>query len=130
MIIREIKDDNSLVEVYIHWLLDNGHEVDKIGHIKEFKDLGIYYCWHKDTNKFCVIATDYDYYVDKRVKKPLTKYKRSICFFYTMEEAWSKLTEKSYDETLRFVGKGERESKIVFTETQDFEFIQNFLLTN
>lgn len=126
---REINDENSLIEVYIHWLLDNGHEVGKIGHIKDFKNLGIYYCFHNYTNKYCVIATDYDYYKDKRVKNPLTRYKRSVCLFYPMEEYWSKFTEESYDETLRFIGAGERESKISFDVTQDFEFVQNFLKT-
>lgn len=124
---QDINDENSLVEVFIHWLLDNGHEVDKIGHIKEFEGLGIYYCFHGKTNKYCVIATDYDYYKDKRVKNPIKKYTRSICIFYPMEEKWSKLTEETYEETLRFVGMGDRASKITFTETQDFGFVQNFL---
>lgn len=127
MKIREINDENSLVEVYLHWLLDNNHELDKIGHIADNKDLGIYYIWHRYTNRYCVLATDFDVYNDKRVKNPIKKYTRSICFFYPVEEKWCKLTEESYDETLRFIGKGDRDSKIIFQDTNDFGFIQNHL---
>jgi hypothetical protein len=38
-----------------------------------------------------------------------------------------KRTNESYEETLRFLGMGERDSEIYFRETNDFEFIQNFL---
>ncbi len=126
---RQISDENSLVEVYLHWLLNNGNEVDRVGHIEEFPDLGIYYIWNKKTNKYFIISSDYTTYKDKRIKKPLTRYKKSVTMFFTFEEEWQKLTEKSYEEVLRFLGMGDRESEIVFNETQDFEFIQEFLKT-
>lgn len=129
MKIRQISDENSLVEVYLHWLLNNGNEVDKVGHIEDYPDLGIYYIWNKKTNKYFIISSDYTTYKDKRIKKPLTRYKKSVTMFFTFEEEWQKLTEKSYEEVLRFLGMGDRESEIVFNETQDFEFIQEFLKT-
>ena len=129
MKIRQISDENSLVEVYLHWLLNNGNEVDKVGHIEDYPDLGIYYIWNKKTNKYCIITSDYTTYKDKRIKKPLTRYKKSVTMFFTFEEEWQKLTEKSYEEVLRFLGMGDRESEIVFNETQDFEFIQELLKT-
>ncbi len=129
MKIRQISDENSLVEVYLHWLLNNGNEVDKVGHIEDYPDLGIYYIWNKKTNKYFIISSDYTTYKDKRIKKPLTRYKKSVTMFFTFEEEWQKLTEKSYEEVLRFLGMGDRESEIVFNETQDFEFIPEFLKT-
>ena len=129
MEIRQISDENSLLEVYLHWLLDNDHEVDKIGCIEDCKDLGIYYVWHKKTNKYFIIASDFDVYKDKRIKYPLTRYKKSITMFFTLDENWQKLTDQSYEEVLRFLGMGDRDSKIEFTETQDFEFIQDYLKT-
>lgn len=129
MKIRKISDENSLVEVYLHWLLENGNEVDKVGHIEDNTDLGIYYVWNKRTNNFFILSTDYDLYNDKRIKKPLTRYKKSVVMFFTLDEKWKKLTDKSYEEVLRFLGMGERESEILFNETQNFEFIQEFLKT-
>jgi hypothetical protein len=129
MKIRQISDENSLVEVYLHWLLDNRHEVDKVGHIDEFNNLGIYHVWNKHTNKYFILASNYDVYKDKRIKKPLSRYKKSVTMFFTTEKEWQKVTDKSYEEVLRFLGMGDRDSKILFTETQDFEFIQEFLET-
>lgn len=124
---RQILDKNSLVEVYLHWLLDNNHEVDSVGHIEDFPKLGIYYVWNKKTNKYFLISSDYNVYKDKRIKKPLTRYKKSVTMFYTLDEEWQKLTDKSYEQVLRFLGMGDQESKIVFNETQDFGLIQEYL---
>lgn len=123
----EINDDNSLIEVYLHWLLDNGCEVDKVGYIQDNKNLSIYYIWDKTTEKYIIMASDWAGFSDKRIKKPLTKYKKALCIFYPMEEKWAKLTDKSYDEVLRFLGMGDRDSEIIFGETFSFEFAQEYL---
>ena len=124
---EEIQDDNALAEVYLHWLLDNGCEIDKVGYIQENKNLGMYYIWDVETERYVIIASDITGFKDKRIKKQLTRYKRSLIIFYPLEEEWSKLTEKSYEECLRFLGMGDRDSEIIFGDTRDFEFAQQYL---
>lgn len=124
---KDIQDDNSLVEVYLHWLLDNGCEIDKVGHIQENKNLGMYYIWDKETERYIIIASDITGFTDKRIKKQLIRYKKSLVIFYPLEEKWAKLTDKSYDECLRFLGMGNRDSEIIFGDTRNFEFVQQYL---
>lgn len=124
---KEIQDENTLIEVYLHWLLDNGCEINRVGHIHENENLGMYYVWDKRTEKYIVIASDWAGYIDKRIKKELTRYKKALIIFYPMEKEWFKKTEKSLEETLRFLGMGDRDSEIIFGDTRDFEFAQQFL---
>ena len=124
---RQIHDENSLIEVYIHWFIDGrDFEIDKLGHISDNEDLGIYLIWNKHNQKFCILTTDWSYYTDKRIKKPLTRYKKSTTFFYPMEEEWDSLGEGIIEEVLVFLGGG-YDSKIIFDQTQDMAFIQNLL---
>lgn len=124
---KNINDLNSLVEVYIEWFLKNKFNVEKVGHIFESPDIGIYYIHNPKTDMYCVMTTNYSKYNDKRIKKQSTRYRKSTTFFFPTTESMLKRTDKSYEETLRFLGMGERDSEIYFRETNDFEFIQNLL---
>jgi hypothetical protein len=127
MKVREINDDNSLVETYIHWFLNQRiYDVECVGHIDdEHSGLGIYLIINKDTGRYCLLTTDWIYYNDKRIKKPLTRFKKSTTFFYPNNEGWDKITNVVYNELIKFMSG--MENKIDFYDTDDMPFIQNLL---
>jgi hypothetical protein len=68
---KNINDLNSLVEVYIEWFLKNKFNVEKVGHIFESPDVGIYYIHNPKTDMYCIITTNYSKYNDKELKNNL-----------------------------------------------------------
>jgi hypothetical protein len=126
MKIAEIKDDNSLVEVYIHYLLTHLKvEVDPIGYTKDDLSFRIYYIWDKQTNNYMLLITDLDKYYSKLAKKKITKEKRSSMFLYPMEEDYKKVNEKTFEAVMEFFdGKN---SDLCLDFTQNFVFVKEYL---
>lgn len=127
MNIREINDDNALIEVYLHWFLKLGNcEIDRMGYVGQNENFGIYFIWDKKTEKYCILTTDWVSYNDKRIKKPMTRYKKSTVFFYPIEDQHNKLNEETFAGVIEFV-KGTGKSPIYFCDSEYIEFIQDFL---
>jgi len=130
MELKDIYDENSLIEVYLESFLSSGqYIIENLGHIGDNKDLRIYYIINKNTKKYCLLTTDWAIYNDKRIKKPLTRYKKSITFFYPMEMEWATLNNETKTEIVMFL-TAQRDSKIIFDNTSNIKFIQEFLENN
>ena len=126
MKVKEIHDDNTLIETYLHYLIEHHRvEVDLIGYMKGDMSFGIYYIWDTTTNRYLLCITDLDKYTDKRTKKKSSKEKRATTFLCPSEDKYRKVTDKNFEAVLAFFGGGETD--LIMDRIMEFSDVQDYL---
>ena len=94
-----VADDNSLVEVYLEFILTHSNYIiDILGKHEEHDNLWVYHVADVERNRYGCITTDIVKWGDKRIKKPMTRYKKSILFYTTNtdSEAFDEVSEEEF----------------------------------
>jgi len=79
-----INDENSLVEVYLEFLLTHTDcIIDILGKHDDTDNLWVYHVADTENDRFGCITTDLKKWGDKRIKNPIKRYTNSTIFYIT-----------------------------------------------
>lgn len=92
---------NSLLEVYIDYLSLKCKDliIDEIGHCGH-ENLLFYIVLNKNTNKFVMFGSFPQEFFNKRIKKDITRYRRSLFMAYPLNAENQIMSKKNFDKLI------------------------------